>query len=87
MATQKTWTAYDILMGAVRINFDYVNNVISATQGYKFVDDTGNIIEALPNRDVTESTDFSSLPQDVQDAVLKLRDYMYKKALNKEDMQ
>ena len=86
MATQKTWTAYDITMGAVRISYDYSADTISATQGYSFVDDAGNVVDALPNRTVKELTEFSALPQDVQDAVLKLRDYMYDKALNQEGM-
>ena len=86
MPTQKTWTAYDVTMGAVRINYDNATDTISAVQGYSFVDDAGNVIEALPHRTVDVSVEFSTLPQDIQDATLKLLDYMHNRALQKEGM-
>ena len=85
MATQKTWTAYDVGMRGLRASLDD-SNVLTVVQGYKFLDGNGNEIDILPDRTVSESVAWSDPPQDVQDGLTAVNNYMKDKALSKEGM-
>jgi len=60
MATPKTWTATNIKMGTIKLSL--VGTVLSAIQGYSFVDSAGSEIPQLPKRVVTVNVEFSLLP-------------------------
>ena len=85
MATQKTWTAHDIKMGAIRL--ELVGGVLFATQGYRFIDDLGDEVEQLPKRTVSINVDFSTLPVEMQQALADINAFMYLQALIDEGME
>jgi len=87
MATPKTFTAYDIEMKVMRLNFDVATNNLFISQGYVFLDNSGNEIEELPGRYVSDSKLFSEFPQNIRDALIILRNHMYDSALAKESME
>lgn len=84
MATPKVWTATDLDMGVMRLAM--VGSDLSVIQGYTFVDDQGATIEELPQRSLQITTPFSSLPENIRQALIALNNYMYQAALNREEM-
>lgn len=85
MATQKTWTAYDIKMNRLRLYQDS-DGILHALQGYSFLDSEGNVIDVLPSRSIGTSVVWEDVPQNVRDGLTAVNDYMYNMALNQEGM-
>ena len=85
MATEKTWTAHDLKMGTLKLNI--IDGQLSATHGYSFEDSSGDIIEELPMRVITENKLFSSLPANIRTGLIDLVHYMYERALTQEGME
>ena len=85
MATPKTWTAEDIKMGAIRLKI--TDGILSAIQGYRFVNDAGDEIAQLPNRTASVNIEFTELPPPIRQALLDINNFMYGTALAQEGME
>lgn len=84
MATPKTWIASNVKMGTIRLSLN--GTVLSAIQGYTFVDSVGEVIEELPARTIQKSIEFAELPTEIQTALVAINSFMYQSALIQEEM-
>jgi hypothetical protein len=85
MAKQKTFTTYDLEMGVLRLN--RTGSDLSLMQGYKFLDNIGDVIPELPSRVISENAVFTNLPVNVQDALITIFTHMHDQALVQEGME
>jgi len=83
--TQKTWTASDIRMAAIKMHL-LENGKLSAIQDYIFLDDQGERVKDLPNGRVSISLPFDDLPVNIKTALTEINTYMYNQALTQEGM-
>jgi hypothetical protein len=59
---------------------------IRFVQPYKFKDAAGNILESLGARNNVVEIPFASLPTNIQNTLVTIRNYLYNKALETEGM-
>lgn len=82
----KTWVASDLKMGILRLQRADDLGKLSVLHGYEYVDSNGDVIEDLPSKTYSEMINYTSLPVDIKEALLKIFNFTYQQALIDEGM-
>ncbi len=85
MATPKTFEAADIKMGTLSIYVE--GGQLHHSSPYKFIDAQGQVIDRLSGGHLSGTVDWTSVPQNIKDALLAIDTWRYGLALAKEGME
>lgn len=84
MATPKMLTADDIRQG--KLTFVRNGSIIHVERRYDFVDISDDIIPEWAGGRIVEDIEYTSLPTNIQDALMVIDNWTYQQALLKEGM-
>lgn len=84
MATPKTLTANDIEQGKLTIIRN--GSIIHVERRYDFVDSSDDAIPEWAGGRIVDDIEFSTLPTNIQDALLTIDNWTYQQALLQEGM-
>lgn len=85
MATPKTLTADDIQQGKLTIIRN--GSIIHVERRYDFIDISDDIIPEWAGGRIVDDVEFSTLPANIQDALLVIDSWTYQQALLQEGME
>ena len=89
MATQKTWTAYDLALGALKLTrtlSDGGNQAIQFEQRYDYEDDLGGILQGVAGSRLTDIVELADIPAGILAALTTINAWLYARCLEKEGM-
>ena len=90
MATPKTWTAYDLAMGTLKIRrmlSDGGNQAIQFEQRYDYEDDLGGILQGVAGSRIADVVELADIPAGILTALMTINDWLYQRCLEKEGME
>lgn len=84
MATVKTWTAYDLELGALKIT--RTGTSLHIEQRYDYTDGSGGILVGVAGSRFVTDIELADVPQDIVSALATINAWLYAKCLEKEGM-
>lgn len=81
---KKTWTAADVELG--KLTMTLRGTVLHVERRYVFVDADQNKLTQIAGGRVVEEVELANIPKNILDALHKIDEWTYQKALEKEGM-
>ena len=86
---KRIWEAADLKMGRIEIERTETETgepAIRLTRYYQFADSVGNVLADLSAGGVTLTIAWADIPVDIQSALSKIDNFIYREALKKEGL-
>lgn len=85
MAIPKSWTAADVALGKFSVMRD--GTLLHVESRYQFEDDTGTVLTQIAGGKLVEDVEWSTIPTNIQDALLAIDNWRYNQILAQEGME
>jgi len=90
MATPKTWTAYDLTLGALKLTRTPSkdgNQAVQFEQRYDYENDLGDILQGVAGSRLVDVVELADIPAGILTALTTINSWLYQRCLEKEGME